>query len=173
MLPLAHCRVGCSCYCPRMITFDLVPRVGLGPVRLSATREVIRQTLERLGFGVTHSRDNLDYFCGNALQVECGKDGCADFIGIAGSDDLCVTYFGIDVFDTPADRLFNAMAGRETSGSHTYARTEYLFPQQIVTLWDAAAQYDHRGGGRWPVWGQIGVGSERYLQSQIARAARR
>jgi hypothetical protein len=134
------------------------------------TREAVRSELAAAGMPLADSRESLDYFCDNALQVEYGEDARADFIGVSSSEHLLVTYFDIDVFDTLAEHVFAAIARRETSGVHEYDPLEYLFPQQIVTLWDAADQYDHRGGQQRVIWAQIGVGTERYL-SDVRRLA--
>lgn len=157
------------CSIVRVITLDVLPRFGIGPVHLSSTREVVREALQRAGLPLSHERRSLDFFCKNSLQVEYGSDGRADFIGVGSGRELCARYFGIDVFDTPADRVFAAIAEREGGGAlQVFNPPKCRFPRQIVTLWEADDQYDHRGGSRWPVWGQIGVGSERYLQAVSA-----
>ena len=134
------------------------------------TRESVRSELVAAGVALTHAEGDLDYFYDNSLQVEYGEDGHADFIGVSSDESLIVSFFGMDVFDTPAEQVFSAIAQRETAGMHAFDPLEYLFPQQIVTLWDAAAQYDHRGGQKRIIWAQIGLGTERYL-SDVRRLA--
>ncbi|EPJ81519.1 hypothetical protein CFII68_18785 [Pseudomonas sp. CFII68] len=38
-----------------------------------------------------------------------------------------------------------------------------MFPNQILTLWDADEQYDRQGGERREVWGQVGIGTNAYM----------
>ena len=47
---------------------------------------------------------------------------------------------------------------------HQYGPGEYLFPDQILTLWDADEQNDHFGHEERAVWAQVGIGSEEYLE---------
>ncbi|MNV81898.1 hypothetical protein D3C71_1755930 [compost metagenome] len=71
-------------------------------------------------------------------------------------------YQGRNVFDTPAKDLFALAADLDASGSHRFNRNEYMFPNQILTLWHADTQYDPRE--RRVIWGQVGLGDARYLE---------
>lgn len=148
-----------------MITLDVVPHVGIGPARLGLARLANRSCLDAIGLPLEETRKALDYFAENALQIEYDDDGKAQFIGIGSSGALRVLFFGLDVFDTPARDVFAAIARREATGAHAFDSSEYLFPEQVVTLWEADEQYDHRGGQRRVVWAQIGIGNARYLDA--------
>jgi len=145
--------------------FVIAPRESVGPIRLGADRSFIRATLKRVGLPVEAERDLLDYFCGSTIQVEYGDDGRADFVGIASAILFPIIYRGIDVFDVTATELFDLIARHEGSREHVFDRYEYVFPDQIVTLWDADYQYDHRGNRERLIWGQVGLGSPRYLRA--------
>ncbi|MEM9999164.1 MAG: hypothetical protein AAF809_15780 [Bacteroidota bacterium] len=144
-----------------METFEIIPHVGIGPLRLGMKPAEARTAMAPHG-GVQASHGTLDYFpSDNALQVEY-TDGRASFIGAAGSRDVRFDFRGVNPFDTPAQALFRHIASFE-EGAHRFNRSEYLFPGQIVTLWEADRQYDHAGGQRRPVYAQIGIGSAVYL----------
>lgn len=89
--------------------------------------------------------------------------GCAQFIGISSYPVCSVTYFGKNAFDTPAQELFDLIAARDDSGEHRFNDSKYVFPNQIVTLWDADEQYDRLGNRSRLIWAQIGVGNRTYL----------
>jgi len=142
--------------------FNITPHVGIGPVRLLDSRGDVRAALAGIGIPLLNSRGSLDYFSENALQVEYGADERADFIGIASTPTLQASYFGTNVFDTPAEAVFLAIARSESAEVPTFEAAEFLFREQIITLWNADSQYDWRKLGRL-IWGQVGVGSRRYL----------
>jgi hypothetical protein len=145
-----------------------VPREGVGPVRLGMTRPEVIAALERVPGALNKhsSRGALDYFFENALQVEYGGDGRAQFIGASFHPGCGCSYsfLGIDPWSLPAEELFGLIA-REDGGQHDFNASEYLFPNIIVTVWDADSQYDHTGGERRTVFAQVGVGSEEYLRA--------
>jgi len=142
---------------------DLVPHLGIGPLRLGMTVAEADAAVGALdGAGVRKSRRSLHYFFDAALQFELGGSGRIQFIGVANHPRLLCRYYGHDVFDTPAPELFALIAARET-GEHSYRSAEYLFPDQVVTLYEAAEQYDRKGNGSRPVWGQVGVGNAEYV----------
>jgi hypothetical protein len=114
------------------------------------------------GAGVRKSRGLVHYFFDNALQFEVGESGRIQFIGLAGHPRVQCRYHGHDVFDTPAPELFALIAAHEKD-EHRYRSAEYLFPDQIITLYEAAEQYDRNGNGSRPIWGQVGEGTIEYL----------
>ena len=143
----------------------ITPHESIGPIRLGADRSFIRATLKRVGLRLEAERGSSDYFCESTIQVEFGDDGRADFIGIGSAPPFPIIYRGIDVFDVSATELFDLIARHEGSREHLFDRYEYVFPDQIVTLWDADSQYDHRGNRERLIWGQVGLGSSRYLEA--------
>ena len=146
-----------------MYEFEIQPHAGIGPIRLGAKRKDVRVALTNVGLPLESSDGSIDYFCEASIQVEFSKASTADFIGVARHESLLVTYKGVNVFDRKAKEIFDLIAEHDGSGKHKFDQYEYVFPKQIVTLWDAATQYDPRN--RRLVWGQVGVGNEAYLSA--------
>ncbi len=71
----------------------------------------------------------------------------------------------MDVFSLEASELFSLVTAADGSGPHEFTASEYLFPGQIITLWDADEQYDRRGGETRPVWAQVGIGNPAYVEA--------
>lgn len=117
--------------------------------------------MEEVGLRFESDTASLDYFCENSIQVEY-YEGTAGFIGVASHAMFTAIYQGRNVFDTPAKDLFALAADLDVSGSHRFNRNEYMFPKQILTLWDADTQYDPLE--RRAIWGQVGLGDARYLE---------
>ncbi len=149
---------------------ELLPGIGVGPVLFGMNPQGVISSLAAIGLHQTGSRDadlnsfapnGLLYFAENALQVEF-IDGLASFIGLANSELFEVRLYGIDPFDTAARDVFRIIASHEPE-PHRYDRAGYVFPTTILTLYEADKQYD-RLKGRRMMWGQIGLGDERYLE---------
>ena len=136
---------------------------SIGPIKLGASRPEIRRTLEEGGYPYKLSRKSLDFFCDAAIQVEYIED-TASFIGVSFHSSYTCTYQGVNVFDTPAEELFFLVASAEGDDpTHTFNHYGYVFPKQILSLWEADSQYDYLGGEIRPMWGQVGIGDARYL----------
>lgn len=145
------------------LLFDLVPHVGIGPVRLGMTLAEVQAVLATLpNVGQRASRGNLHYAFDASLQFELGVRDTIHFIGLASHPRIVCRYLGHDVFDTPAAKLFNLIASREPSAHH-YRDTEYVFPEQGITLYEADEQYDKRQAGKRMIWGQVGVGTAEFI----------
>ena len=134
-------------------------------MKLGAKRDDIRAALAGIGCPLRTARDSMDYFEGGSIQVEYEDDGTASFIGVSSHRDVALLLEGVDLFDKEAEEVFALLAGRDGSGYHEFSRFEYIFPEQIVTLYEADPQYDHRGGEARSVWGQIGCGDARYKEA--------
>lgn len=151
-----------------MVVFNLVPHHGAGPVLLGSSRQQARDALLALGFPLEHFKSSVDYFCQGAIQIECEEDGSVSFIGLCCHERFTVQYQGINVFALSAPDLFALIAASETSGPHTYDDYEYSFPDQIITLWNADEQYDRLGDESKPVWAQVGLGNQAYVDAIVA-----
>jgi hypothetical protein len=150
------------------LNLAIVPHEGVGPVRLGMTRSEVMVALKAVPGALNRheSRGTLDYFFESALQVEYGVDGRAHFIGASFHPGCGCSYslLGLDPWSLSAEELFELLA-REDGGQHDFDASEHLFPNIIVTLWDADSQYDHAGGRRRVVFAQVGVGNEEYLRA--------
>jgi hypothetical protein len=151
------------------VEFELLPHVGAGPLRFGMPRAEVRDTLSGLGFPLEDEIETLDHFCEGAIGAEY-KDSTLSFIEFWCHERTLPRYRGTDLFAVTAQDLFTIIAGFE-GGSHAYDPLEYLFPAQIVTLWEASSQYDCRTRQTRIVWGTVGVGDTRYLQAVRALAS--
>jgi hypothetical protein len=145
-----------------MVNFKIEPHVGIGCIKLGAKRDDVRACLAANGFPHEMYRDSCDYFCSSAIQVGYDDGDCVQIIGISCEKSISVTYENINVFDVPAEEIFSIMATNDNSGNHDFDECEFIFPNQILTLWDADTQYDTLGGWKRVVWGQVGLGSKAY-----------
>src|SRR5688572_23971077 len=116
-----------------------------------------------IGFPLGSSREVIEFFCENSIQTECDENGRVMFIGVSCDDAFVARYRGVDVFDVTARELFRMAAEADGSGDHAFDKLEYRFPNQVLTLWNADPQYDHRGKGTREVWGQVGLGNAAYV----------
>jgi hypothetical protein len=147
-----------------MLEFKIEPHIGVGPVKLGENRNVLRDILREYGLQASHSTARSDYFEG--VQVEYTDDH-ASFIGLSFSKVILFTYDGINVFDIEAERLFRIFSGIDKTKNHFFNKYEYLFPELVVTLWDADEQYDRLNKERRQIWAQVGVGNDIYLSKVL------
>jgi hypothetical protein len=106
----------------------------------------------------------MDHYFDDAMQLEYGEDDRCDFIGASRHPALLVMFDAVDVFETEARALFALMASREHDPArHPYNGDQYVFPTTGLTVWGADSQVDATGARRW-IFGQVGVGSARYLE---------
>lgn len=143
------------------MNFEINPKIGIGPVKLGMSRDEIKSILGEQSY--SGSNGESDYYYENSLQVEF-TDNLASFIGASYSGEYSVTYRGANVFNTEASKLFRLIAINE-SETHEYDPSEYVFPEQILTLWDADEQYDYTESEKRVIWAQIGAGSQTYLDA--------
>lgn len=131
-------------------------------MQLGRSREEVRAAMAQAGFPLEESSGRSDYFCDASIQTECGMGGSIDFVGVSYSPTFVASYRGINVFATGAEELFRLIAEADGSGSHRFVSSEYCFPNQIVTLWDADPQYDRISNESKSVWAQVGLGNQAY-----------
>jgi hypothetical protein len=134
---------------------EFLPGVGIGPILFGMNAAQVVQVLEPIGL----TGDGAFFGADNSVQVEYTNEAVT-FIGLAHSALFEARVFGVDPFDTPAEDLFALIASHEPN-PHAFDRTEYVFPDSIITLWEADEQYNPKGLGR-PVWGQVGLGNDVY-----------
>ena len=150
--------------------FELLPHVGAGSLRFGMSRAEVRAKLSALGFPLDSEHLTLDHFCESAIRAEYTDDSLS-FIEFWCHERTVARYRGTDVFSVTAEDLFTMIAGFEGGGPHAYDPLEYLFPGQIIALWQADPQYDCRTRQSRVVWGTVGVGDARYLQAVNALAS--
>jgi hypothetical protein len=155
--------------------FEIVPHVGIGPVKLGMTVAEAERALAncRAAQSGRHSQKPLAYFFDNALQFELGKSDRIQFIGLSCHKAILATFDGKDVFDLPATELFELIAAHDSSSKHVFDPSEYLFENLIMTVWEADEQYDRKGRQARAVYAQVGLGNEEYLAARREIKARR
>ena len=147
----------------------LIPHVGIGPIKLGANRSDIRSQMSAIGLPLETERESMDYFGDASIQVEYEEDGTASFIGVGSDPELELFFDDCDLFDLEAKKVFDLLASRDGSGHHEFSEFEYVFPSQIVTLYEADQQYDRKRGETRAVWGQIGCGDARYKVATLKK----
>ncbi len=147
--------------------FDIVPHVGIGPVRLGMSRAEVEAALagvpQALPGHTKGSSATIECYVQASLQIEFEADGTASFVEVSSHPAMLCLYKDQDVFDSPAPQLFALFAADDALGPHVYDPLEYVFPQLIVSLWEADEQYDRRCNQSRPMYATVGVGDERYL----------
>lgn len=149
-----------------MFRFKINPKVGVGPVLLGMTREEVRNALSDCTDLDQASHPTLDYAFGNSLQIEYDEDGNAHFIG-AGYYSGCGCDFefnGRHIGEYTATELF-ALLTELDGGEHSFKSDQYFFPNIMMNVWEADAQYDYLGGESNPVYGQVGVANQNYCDN--------
>ena len=150
-----------------LIQLDIVPHIGIGPVRFGMAREEVEAALASVPNALPRRAkgrsSTIDCYIEGSLQIEFGEDGTASFVEVWCHPATLCTYKGQDVFDLPAPDLFALLAADDGSGHHRYDPSEYLFPELIVSLWDADEQYDRKGNEGRAMYATVGVGDDRYL----------
>lgn len=149
-------------------TLEIAPLHAIGPVRLGCPRADAREALSAFGFPLESSHGTSDYFCDASIQVACGPDERVWFIGVSDSERFTVQFQCKDVFALSAPNFFSLAAAADQSGPHIFTPTEYLFPNQLITLWDADEQYDRRTDEARQVWAQVGIGNSSYAAAITA-----
>jgi hypothetical protein len=147
-----------------MKRFEVYPRVGVGPIKLGATRSAVREALATVSVKFIRERGTQDFF-EYGIHLEYDDDGTASFIGLGSHREITLILYGVDLFDTEAKQVFELMSQQDKSGVHIFSPLEYTFPGQILSLYEADSQYDHRKSESREIWGQIGVGDIRYLNA--------
>lgn len=153
-----------------MIVLELSPGEGVGPLHFGMSKAAIIDAAENVGLTLENhpfSPPAQDHFTESIIVVEY-IDDTASFIGIAANDGvIAAMYAGKNLLDMRArDAVRHAMgAGGESPAGNE--EPPELLRNLIMTFWDADAQYDYYGmkaGKRArKVWGQVGLGDDRYL----------
>jgi hypothetical protein len=131
--------------------FEVVPHVGIGPLRLGMTPAEVRRAaaghpVEAVGRG----REEMVTGLGLTTDSAAGG-GPVTFIQAFPAEGVRFTLWGADVFATPAAELVAAVVSREGLAAADFppGQDEYQFPSLGLVLW-------RRGGDRQQV-DEVGV----------------
>jgi hypothetical protein len=156
-------------------SFELLPHIGATGLRFGMSRaDVLAYATERNWFLREDSERGLRYGLQTAgPAVSFAADGGVAFIEFRADRDLELRYCGINVFDIAAKELLASIADHErklgyTRDPYIEAPTKPLagstiFLGEIITLYEAAKQYDYWGKHTRLVFGAVSVGSRAYL----------
>lgn len=123
-----------------MTSYEVIPHIGVGPVRLGMTREEVRRAMpgpcESFLKGL-NARHETDAFHDGGFQVFYGGEGpVAEYIELSRDSGFRAVYRDVDVFETPADSLLAHISGDATSDPEDresgYA---YIFDNLDLSLW--------------------------------------
>ena len=139
---------------------------GVGPIEFGMTSEKVKSVMQELcGNKYKHTISNeTDYFFGSALEVSYDDNGNVEFIGAQyhTNCDCDFKLYGVDPFNLEAKELFEHISSKQ-SENHLFDPDDYLFRENIITLWNSEEQYDYKGGETRPVYAQVGIGNSIYL----------
>jgi predicted DNA-binding WGR domain protein len=157
------------------VTMEIVPHVGVGPVKLGMTIKQVEAALRSFPKAWPgDSRKSHYYFFGSSFQIELDEAGKTQSISLSSSPALLKCLFeGKDVFDTPAPKLFKLLASKDKSRKHSYDAAEYFFPELALYVWEADTQYDRIQNDVRPIYGSLGIGDQAYKALMQAHQAKR
>jgi hypothetical protein len=123
-----------------MIAYEVVPHVGVGPVRLGMSRDEVRRAMpgERDSFlKGPYSKIETDAFHGTAFQVFYGSEPPAvEYIMLCRGQGLQAFYRGVSVFDTDADEMVRHVSlDAPFDASDWELGYSYIFPDLALSLW--------------------------------------
>ena len=165
-----------------MITFDVTPLVGVGPVRFGMSRQDARDALDVpvLSFKKGPSSTSpTDAFLENAFQVFYDEDNCVEFIELSRGGPFTILYQGTNVFETTAEELLGVVA-RDMGYDKDRPDQGYsfIFPEVELSLWRQSLPEDEEDdeyvmdGEEYEKPGTyfdtIGVGTSGYYSQKIA-----
>ena len=122
------------------LDFEVVPLVGVGPVRLGMTRDEARAAI---GVAVTPFAKvpdavwRTDAFHGAAFQVfYSGDRPIVDFIELSAGSGVEAVLSGLTVFATPADEVIAQVSARSPfDANDRELGFSYVFPQLELAFW--------------------------------------
>jgi hypothetical protein len=119
-----------------MPVFDVVPHVGIGPLRLGMTQAEVRRAVA--GHEVKPLRGCQEVVRDLGLWVDypLGFAGVR-FVQASRAKGVWVVFAGVDVFDTLADELVALVVRQQGLAPADFppGRHEYLFPALRLALW--------------------------------------
>jgi hypothetical protein len=150
---------------------DITPHDGVGPVKLGMTRSAVKTALSSYdNHRLDQSDETLDYAFGNSLQIEYDNDGHVQFIGVGFYEDCGCDYWFADrhIAEYEASELFALLSQLDKSNPVFTPHSEHCFASIGVVVSGADPQYDYLGDHQRPVYGQVSVINQQYLDAVAA-----
>jgi hypothetical protein len=147
---------------------EFLPGIGVGPVRFGMSPDEVIAVLESVSLHPSNAkRSSRMFFAQNAFQVEFTENQVSH-IGVADSKFFEVRVYGANPFTMTAEEVF-ALITRFESNRNEFSPLECLFPDSIITLWDADEQYNHFDESGRSAWASVGLGNNVYWQQIQSR----
>ena len=143
------------------VPLPITPLRGIGPFLLGSTRAETRKAMADAGLPLETESPGSDACCASALTFFYDQEQRVMQIVTMCDARIAVTWVGRNVFDIPAEELFDLINAQEPRRV-PYDSDEVVLSSQVVTLSAAAVEHDHLSGYRRIVWEQVGVGTESY-----------
>jgi len=147
-----------------MIEYEVVPHIGVGPVRLGMTHDEVIKAMGRQP-DIVNGKITVGCYHRCAFQVDYSTgQHIAEYIEISDWPDFIARFDGIDVFHTPAKELVAHIASKtpydDTDWELGYS---YIFREYDLGLWrPVIPESDEDPDGRY--FSTIGVGIKDYYQ---------
>lgn len=120
-----------------MDTFDVVPLVGVTPIKLGMSREESRAAMALPVHPFTKTPADstpVDTYADGCLQVFFSSDDYVEFIEL--SAPINAVYHGMSVFQTQADDLIAAIGAESPyDPDNPELGYSYIFPDLELSLW--------------------------------------
>lgn len=151
----------------KKVEVTLIPKVGMNTIRFGMTRAEVRQRM-KADFDVvdyeSYHKDTEGYF-DYSLRFSYEENGTLSFIETTAPPPIYVTLLGIKTWEISGDELLEKLKGLDQINEAISENGQNpIFMNQIITLYELDAQYDHIGNQDIPKWGCIGIGDERYYK---------
>ena len=123
-----------------MKSYEIVPHVGVGPVRLGMSREDVRRVMPAPCESFLKTPDDAyetDAFHDSGFQVFYSGDSPAvAFIELSRDSGFTATYRGLDVFATQADQLVAHVAlDGPFDRNNPELGYSFVFPHLDLSVW--------------------------------------
>ncbi len=149
------------------VTYEVLPHVGIGPVRLGISREESRSVMgeEPETFKKLVDDDtDTDAYHNSSFQVFFDRNNTVEYIEVSRGEPLDVTYKGTNVFETKANDLVQMISSDAAfDPDDPELGYSYRFPQLELALWRPIVPEDDDQDSQHHYFSTIGVGRPGYF----------
>jgi hypothetical protein len=120
-----------------MRAYEIVPSVGIGPVRLGSSREEVRAAMGTDPYICRRFNADEHHWHQSSFQVHYDeRSQTVEFIEVAQSDEFVALYKGVDVHRTKADELVaHVSADAAYDPDNWELGYSYVFRALELSLW--------------------------------------
>jgi hypothetical protein len=114
-----------------MMQFEINPGIGVGPIKLGSTREVVRQEFGEPEYVHERRQVYLEGFC-----IDFNEKGVVEFIELSKSSKYDVVLDGLSVLSIPAEEAVQLVLKRASyDPNDPELGHSYIFPEIQLSLW--------------------------------------